>query len=84
MSRSVTRTVSTYYTACYDERGDDVERNIAVTVSPDGLRDVRIETDLSDVPESELARLEERVAELYWAAEHRDYLRSAEAERDGA
>lgn len=83
MSKSITRTVATYYTADPSEVDIDTEVDIDVTVSPDGLRDVRIETDLSDVPDSEQAGVVERATELYWAAEHHDYLLSAEAEQDG-
>lgn len=79
MSKSITRTVTTYYTA-----DDGTEPDIAVTVSPENRFDVVIETDLSDVPEGERSGVVERATELYWAEERSAYLRSPEAERDGA
>ena len=35
------------------------------------------------MPADEERSLRERVTELYWAAEHAEYLRSPQAERDG-
>ncbi len=74
----MSRTVTTYY-----EADDGTEPGISVDVSPDGLRDVTIESDLSDVPEGERRGVVERATELYWAAEHADYVSSGQAERDG-
>ena len=74
------RPIPTYYTDV-----SDVEHDITVEVRADGLQfdDVVIETDLPDMPANELLCLVERVAELYWAAEHADYLRTPEAEARG-
>lgn len=95
MSKTITRTVTTYYTAadeddqcrthgCANHRCGCHEPDITITVSPENRLDVVIETDLSDVPESERAGVVERATELYWAEERSAYLRSPEAERDGA
>lgn len=70
---AITRTVTTYFTASYDANDRDVESDIAITVSPDGLRHVIIETDLSDVPESEQDGVVERATDLYWAEEREAY-----------
>lgn len=75
----ITRTVQTYY-----EADDGTEPTIDVMISPDGPRDVRIETDLSDVPDGERAGVIARATDLYWAAERAAYLAPPQAERDGA
>ena len=64
----MTRPIATHYTDA-----DDVERDITVDVSADGLRDVTLDGDLPDMPPSELERLIDRASELYWAAERLDY-----------
>jgi hypothetical protein len=73
-----TRTVTVYYET------DAGEMELLVEVSPDGLGHCVIETDLSDVPADELAHVTLRAEEKFWEAERADYLRSPEAERDGA
>ena len=62
------REITTYW---YDE--GDGEHFIEVWVSADGIRDVKIDTDLSDLPEDQRWRVEERVAERYWDAEREEY-----------
>lgn len=71
--RAIPRTVTTFYTAAYDESGREVERDIIISVSPDGLRNVTIDTDLSDLPPAEVAGVVERATDLYWAAEREAY-----------
>lgn len=88
MSHCIRRTVTTYY-----EGFEGVDHTLAPEVSiaveleaDNGRTPPRILTDLdaAGVPESEQAGVIARATELYWSAEHRDYLRSPEAERDGA
>lgn len=75
------RDVSTYY-----EAPDGTEPTITVTVEPEDLRHAEVTTDLDalGVPEDEQAGVCGRAIEAYWAAERDVYLRSGQAERDGA
>lgn len=77
MSRS--RTIATWYADA-----NDVEHDITVEVSALDIRTAEVETDLPDMPAGEERCLRERASELYWAAEREAYLRSPQAERDGA
>ena len=62
------RKIITHYTDA-----DDIEHDITVEVSADGLRDVTLDGDLPDMPPSELDWLIERAGELFWAAERLEY-----------
>lgn len=75
-ANSKTRTVTVYYE---DAAG---EHPLEVEVGRDGRHAV-VETDLSDIPESERAGVICWACDLYWKAERSAYLRSAECERDG-
>jgi hypothetical protein len=73
----MSRTVTVYYE---DDAG---EHPLDVTVSREGRHAV-IETDLSDIPGDQVSPVTEWATRLFWEAEHADYLRSAQAEMDGA
>lgn len=79
--RPVARKIITYY-----EVADGSERDLTLTVEPEDARHASVVDDLDElgVPESEQRGVRERAIEAYWAAERQAYLRSPQAERDGA
>lgn len=75
----MSRTIATWYTDA-----NDVEHDITLEMRTEELRNCVVETELPEMPESEERALLLRAADLYWAAEREAYLRSPQAERDGA
>lgn len=77
-----TRTVTTHY-----ETADGAEHAIQVDVAPDPTRydpsNVRIETDLSDVPASERAGVVEHATELYWQLVSSEHESRSEGQEGG-
>lgn len=71
------RNIATWYSDA-----DGVEHDIVLTAHAEG-RNCIVDTELPDIPESDARALLLRAANLYWAAEHADYLRSPQAVRDG-
>ncbi len=74
----MSRAIATWYSDA-----NEAEHDITLDVRHEG-RDCIVETELPDIPEPDARALLLRAADLYWAAEHEAYLRSPQAERDGA
>ncbi len=72
-------------TTCHYEAHDGAERCIDVTTTREGLghNDWDFETDLSDVPASELGRVHQQAIDGHLAADRAEYLRSGATERNG-